>query len=205
MDQLISRVTQHVVDLMSKNDASHDQKHIERVVKLAKFIESKEKAANPSSALRSEVIELASLLHDVGDHKYLKDGEDGTHMVENLLIEFGAPDDLAEEIQEIVSNVSYTHEKKDPAKVQQVLLSSPELAVVQDADRLDALGAIGMARCFAYNSDVSLQNARDHFSEKLITLTQLMKTKTGGRLAIPRTQRTKEYSGWFDEELALES
>lgn len=76
-------------------------------------------------------------------------------LVKRILLRIGAPEELARTVQRIVKNVSYSHEILDPAHVHGVILRHPELAIVQDADRLDALGAIGIGRCFTYNGAAS--------------------------------------------------
>lgn len=80
---------------------------------------------------------------------------------------------------------------KNPAAVTACITRHPELAIVQDADRLDALGAVGMARCFVYNATMYPKNAMEdavhHFDEKLLGLEHHMKTARGRELAKERT------------------
>ncbi len=204
MDQLIPKVLSYVQNYMSRFDASHDYAHILRVYNLARTISSREAQISPLIHYNPNVIALASLLHDVGDKKYSVPGEDSTTMVENILLSFDAPTSLAKEVQEIVSHVSYSTEIKDPSKTQEIIASHPELAVVQDADRLDAIGAIGIGRCFAYTAargKGSLQEAIIHFQEKLERLESMMKTMTGREMAVERTERLKIFRGWWDEEV----
>ena len=108
---------------MAKFDASHDYSHIHRVVGLAKLIEHGENEQNPTLRYRSHVILLASLalFHDIGDHKYLSEGENGQAIAENVLLRFGADPDLAKEVQIIVNHVSYSTEIKDLTKVQELI------------------------------------------------------------------------------------
>ncbi len=187
---------------MARFDPSHDFKHVQRVFELAKTIESLERKSNPTVRYRSDIIALASLLHDLGDKKYLSEGEDGETMVECLLLRLKADKALALEVQAIVNHVSYSSEIKDPAKVQRFISKHPELAVVQDADRLDALGATGIARCFAYNAvkGNSLKAAVAHFAEKLENLEGMMKTRTGKQMAAIRSKRLREFRSWWEEE-----
>lgn len=206
MDQLIDKVRRHVQEYMGRFDASHDYNHVQRVFHLAKIIQTREQDSHPTVRYRPHVVALASLLHDVGDRKYLRDGEDGALMVENLLLAFGAPAALAREVQAIVNHVSYSGELKDPGKVQRVLAEHPELAVVQDADRLDAIGAVGVGRCFAYSAAAGrggLEGAVVHFGEKLERLEEMMKTGAGRGIAAERTRRVREFRGWWDEEVAF--
>ena len=105
MDSLIDRVTSYVQEFMDKFDPSHDYKHIQRVLELAKIIEARENSSGSTVHYNSDVITLASLLHDVGDHKYLSVGEDGETMVERLLIRLKANEALALEVQAIVNHI----------------------------------------------------------------------------------------------------
>lgn len=205
MDHLIDQVKSYVQQYMARFDPSHDYRHIERVLELAKIIESRECHSDPTVRYRSEIIVLASLLHDVGDKKYLSEGEEGETMVEHLLLSLDADKAIASEVQTIVNHVSYSSEIKDPAKVQRCLAKHPELAVVQDADRLDALGASGIARCFAYNAvkNNALDTAVAHFAEKLEKLEGMMKTRVGREMAAIRSQRLKEFRTWWEEEVAF--
>lgn len=116
----------------------------------------------------------------MGDRKYITTGEDPATQIYNLLINSGAPEALASKVQTIGSSVSFSLEKKDPAKTRAVIAEHPELAIVQDADRLDAIGAIGIGRTFTFGgakSARSLQNTIDHFDEKLIHLESMMKVR----------------------------
>ena len=190
---------------MDNFDPSHDYTHIQRVLKLAKTIEARENSSDSTIRYNSDVITLASLLHDVGDRKYLKVGEDGETMVEHLLLRLKANAALASEVQAIVNHVSYTKEVKDPAKVQAFLSEHRELAIVQDADRLDSIGAFGIARFFVYhaNKGDTLDAAMTYFPERLENLVGMMKTRTGRQMAAVRTQRVKEYRTWFEKEAEL--
>lgn len=199
MDELINKVSSYVADYMSRFDASHDYEHILRVYYLARMIATRE-----AYHYNLHVIELASLLHDVGDKKYLNPGEDGSTIVQNILLKFGEPMSVAKEVQEIVSYVSYSTEIEDPSKIEKFINEHPELAVVQDADRLDAIGAVGIGRCFAYTAAKgkgSLQEAVTHFQEKLERLELMMKTRTGRAMAVERTERLRVFRRWWDEEV----
>lgn len=205
MQRLIDKVKTYVRSYMDRFDASHNYQHVQRVVELAKTIESLERDADPAVRYRSDIIVLASLLHDVGDKKYLLDGEDGEKMVENLLLNLHADRALASEVQAIVNHCSYSNEIRDPDKVQRFITEHLELAIVQDADRLDALGAIGIARSFAYNAvkKSSLDAAIAHFPEKLEMLEGMMKTRAGRKMAVVRSHRLREFRSWWEDEVTL--
>ncbi|MCJ1415347.1 hypothetical protein MMC32_001679 [Xylographa parallela] len=209
---LITRVKAFVKTYMAQPqyDASHDYNHIQRVLALAEHILSVEQTANPSVPYDPTIVTLAALLHDVGDHKYqptiMLPSDDPNTLVKATLIDLGAPLFQARYVQTIVKSVSYSHEIRDPARVRGVLLQHPELAIVQDADRLDALGAVGIARTFTYTgakgkrTDDGMQETIRHFEDKLERLVGMMKTAEGKRLATKRTQRLKVFKEWWEEE-----
>ncbi|KAI1126427.1 HD domain-containing protein [Nemania abortiva] len=202
-DSLINSVTEYVEAYMANYDGSHDFNHIRRVLGLAKHIH----AHSPGASERDpQVVILSALLHDVGDKKYLKPGEDASSLVNDLLISHGAPEDLARKVQAVCLGVSYSSEVKDPARVLELIKSYPELAVVQDADRLDAIGSIGIGRVFTFTgarTKASMADSIQHFHDKLLKLQSMMKTDVGRQLAQERTQRMKEFLKWWDEEAAF--
>jgi len=147
-----------------------------------------------------------------------------------ILEHHGAAPELAHAVQEVINGMSYSGEIANPEQTRSTLEKHPELAIVQDADRLDALGAVGIARTFTYGgavqgrmlanicdsgphawSDFSaervggkgLKATIDHFSEKLERLEGMMKTGEGRRLARERTERLRVFRGWWDEEVGL--
>ncbi|KAK7415402.1 hypothetical protein QQX98_005941 [Neonectria punicea] len=195
-DALIAQVTAYVEGYMANYDASHDFNHIQRVLRLSHHIQSH--TPNTSRPL----VTLAALLHDVGDRKYLQPGEDPSSMVSAYLRSLGVPEALAATVQTICLGVSYSSETKDPARVRALVAEHPELAVVQDADRLDAIGAVGIARTFAFGGarGRTLENTMEHFDEKLLLLEGIMKTIEGRRLAKERTERLRLMQRWWQAE-----
>jgi uncharacterized protein len=194
---LFTSINEFVHAYMSQpgHDNSHDYDHILRVTSNANRILAAELKANPSASYDTSALFLAALLHDVGDHKYAKPGEDVENQISALLHERGADFALASKVQSIVKHVSYTHEVRNPRAVIATLQQYPELAIVQDADRLDAIGAVGAARCFSYGAakcpDKPMTRAIDHFEEKLYKLADMMKTKSLER-------RRSCHLGWSD-------
>jgi uncharacterized protein len=200
-------VYEYVKQYMSRFDCSHDFNHVLRVLALAKHILAEELNDNPWKKLQKQAVILAALLHDVGDQKYVQPGEQSEQMIENLLQNLGCPPRFVAKIALIVQHVSYSSEVKRPQLVKAILGAHPELAIVQDADRLDAIGAIGIGRTFAYGTakapEKGLQGCIEHFTDKLENIEGMMKTETGRRIARERTQRLKDFRQWWAEEAEL--
>ena len=197
---LIAKVTDYVRDYMSHYDASHDFHHIERVVHLAHHIHDASSSSSSSSS--RGVVTLSALLHDVGDKKYLKPGEDASRLIHQVLTSLGAPDALAARVQTICLGVSYSSETKDPGRVAALVREYPELAAVQDADRLDAIGAVGVGRAFTFGGakGQTMDGTMAHFEEKLVRLEGMMKTDLGRQLARERTERLRLMQEWWRQE-----
>ncbi|KAI9769402.1 MAG: hypothetical protein M1840_004104 [Geoglossum simile] len=222
---LVEKVTAYVKQYMSHYDGSHDFDHVLRVLGLARLIASFPSPQVPSFSPLPKanasppqydpvIITLSALLHDVSDKKYLKPGDSADTMVYELLVSFGAPDSLAEKIQRVVSNVSFSTETKSAEsqeKVRRLVQEIPELGVVQDADRLDAIGGVGIGRTFTYGGAAGgvgrkgrgMQETIEHFTDKLERLEGLMKTTEGRRLAAERTKRLKIFREWWGEEVRM--
>ncbi|TGZ78413.1 hypothetical protein EX30DRAFT_343307 [Ascodesmis nigricans] len=182
---------------MSQNDCSHDYPHILRVLTLSRRL------TRPSDD--PTLITLSALLHDIADAKYIPANSTTHATPKSFLLSVSCPASIAAAVDTICSHVSYSKEIKNPARVQEVLKVYPELAVVQDADRLDAIGAVGIGRCFAFGGAMKrvggLKGCVDHFGEKLMRLEGMMKTELGRELAGERTRRVREFERWWREEL----
>lgn len=186
-----------LVEEKFRNDATgHDWHHIARVWRTARSIGEAEGA----DMLQ---VELGALLHDIADHKFHNHNlEEGPRQARTLIIGQGGGEELAEKVARIVSEVSFKGAGVETP------VTSIEAAVVQDADRLDAIGAVGIARAFAYGGSkqrplyepdrppTAHQNFQDyatdkghtinHFYEKLLLLRDRMQTETGKRMAKER-------------------
>ena len=185
-----------------KFDASHDFEHVLRVTAIAIKILEKEqqRMKSPYDAL---TVILGALMHDIDDKKYRSAQVTAVPEGQLELIRLGLDADHAQKIQALVDGVSYTSEVKNPQKVRDLLIAIPELAIVQDADRLDAIGAIGVGRCFAYGAAKTsrgLCETMEHFDDKLFKLEGMMKTETGRHLAARYTARLKQFKDWWQEE-----
>ncbi|KAL8943464.1 MAG: hypothetical protein Q9211_000961 [Gyalolechia sp. 1 TL-2023] len=211
-DRLVERTSAAVEAYMSQPqfDASHDVLHVKRVLALARQIMKVESRADANRFCDPLLVDLAALLHDIEDRKYVASSDcspsSSTRMAlpEQTLLELDCPPPVAASVQQIINAVSYTKERSDPQLIQDTLRLHPELAVVQDADRLDALGAVGIARAFAYGGAKQKQRGLEgtllHFDEKLLNLGSTMKTEEGKRLARIRMERLRKFKEWWEDE-----
>jgi uncharacterized protein len=181
--ELIKQAEAHIRELLHAEGTGHDWYHIDRVRKLALFIARGENA-DPY------VTELGALLHDIADHKFHGgDHEIGHRTARTWLEEHGADTELVRKVGDIVERVSFSANKGP--------MTSVEGKCVQDADRIEALGAIGIARCFATGGKFKRpihdpQNPKDtsiqHFYDKLLLLRDRMNTESGRKIATERHQ-----------------
>ncbi|KAJ6261493.1 hypothetical protein Dda_4163 [Drechslerella dactyloides] len=204
---LLSKTHEFVKSYMSRYDSSHDFSHVLRVLHLALHVAQAEQKAGGAPAYDTTIVTLAALLHDVGDKKYVKEGEESDEFpVKTFLVDCGASEKLGEVVQTIVNGVSYSKEIRDPQRVLDLIEEYPELAVVQDADRLDAIGAVGIGRTFTFagakgSGGAGMENVLKHFEEKLLRLGGMMKTKTGRELGEKRLKLLREFERcWLEEK-----
>jgi uncharacterized protein len=189
-------------------DASHDFEHVKRVVNNALTILEKEdddRRRRGLTALKPLTVILGALLHDVEDKKYITTS-DGASPVKQAVVDAGLSEEYATQMQTLMEGVSYSSEVKDPQRVRDLIVMMPELAVVQDADRLDAIGAIGIGRCFTFSGAKRVKSMEDpinHFSEKLLKLEGMMKTASGKAMASERSRRIREFMSWWDDEVGM--
>lgn len=205
----IKIIKEYVKEKLSMDSSGHDYWHIERVVNNAQKILPFETADN------LKVI-VSAWLHDIGDYK-LNNGKDKTkEIVFPLLISLEFSEDFAEEIIQIISEVSYKGGHNSTP-------SSLEAKIVQDADRLDAMGAVGIARAFAYggskgrelfnpeespNEYIDMDSYKkntsctiNHFYEKLLKLKDLMNTETAKKIALERHNYMINFLDEFHKEV----
>jgi uncharacterized protein len=195
---LIQQVTDYVKSYMAPYDGSHDFAHVLRVLGLSQILRAQDTARYD----RVTTI-LAALLHDVGDRKYLLPHQDSATLVRDVLLSFGSTDEFADKVQTIATAVSYSTEVKDPQVVLDVIAKYPELEVVQDADRLDAIGTIGIGRVFTFGGAKGrgMETSLDHFEDKLVKVAGSMKSKLGREMAKERTVRLLKFRKMWEEEV----
>ena len=210
LDRIIEQTRQHVETLLAGDGSGHDWWHIHRVWNVAATLAEAEGADRP-------VVELAALLHDIADWKF-HNGDDtiGPKKAREWLEKLGADEATVNHVCEIISTISYKGAGVSTP------MRTLEGKVVQDADRLDAIGAQGIARTFAYGGHknrliyhpdqkpVLHQNFEEykkndghtinHFYEKLLLLKDRMNTPTGREMAEERHQFMEQFLDQFFRE-----
>lgn len=206
----IAELYTYLIEKFSNEGTGHDWYHIQRVTNNALLISDTEGGDKT-------VIELAALLHDIDDHKFNGgDAEAGARTAKKVMLEFSFDEVLIEKVTSIINKVSYKGANVDSVP------NSIEGQIVQDADRLDAIGAIGIARAFAYGGSKNrpiyepevthelhdsfdqYMNAKshtiNHFYEKLLLLKDKMNTVTGKKMAEKRHQVMVDFLDQFYDE-----
>jgi uncharacterized protein len=208
---IIETTKTYVRTSLKDAEGGHDWFHILRVYNNALHISKGEN-------VDTLVVALGALLHDIADSKF-HDGDDtiGPKLAREFLFKHNVDSLVIEHVIKIIENISFNKSLEEGEK-----FTSPELDVVQDADRLDAIGAIGIARCFNYggfknralfdpsikpNMTMTKEEYKkstsptiNHFYEKLLLLSDKMNTKTGKRIAKQRHQFMEQYLDQFYAE-----
>ena len=208
MEQLVQNATKFIKEVFQNDFSGHDFFHSMRVYRTAMKIAQAEHAD-------LEVVALAALLHDVDDRKLSPATVEKKENAARFMRSQSIPESEIRHVCQIIDEVSFKG-------TDSVRPSTPEGKCVQDADRLDALGAIGIARTFAYGGshdraiyDPELpprtamnqaqyysrnSTALNHFYEKLFLLEDMMNTETGKAIARKRTQYMQEFVDEFLSE-----
>lgn len=189
-DTLLDSAIDYITDIFSQNTDGHDANHSLRVyhyaAKLAAYYPDADKT----------VIYLSALLHDVDDHKLFNttNNANARFFLNSKNIESG----IIEKTCSIINSVSFSNNKGHKP-------SSIEGCIVQDSDRLDAIGAIGIARTFAYGgkNNRSIAESKDHFYEKLLLLKDQMNTPEAKNMAQKRHDFMEEYVHALEKDLSF--
>ena len=210
-EQIILNTIDFVKETLEGAEGGHDWFHIERVYKNALLISENEKVDR-------FIVQLGALLHDIADAKFNNGDESiGPKKAREFLKKQYVDEDIIIHVENIILFISYKSSLDTSKK-----FTSPELDVIQDADRLDAIGAIGIARCFNYGGfknrslydpaiEPNLEMTKEqykksttptinHFYEKLLLLKDKMNTKTGQLLAKERHRYMEQFLQQFYEE-----
>ena len=214
MKNHITLTINFVKEKLEGAEAGHDWFHIERVWKLSKKIAEKEGG-------NLEVIELSALLHDIADPKFHNGDETlALKISKDFLAEIQVEGELIEQVLFVIKNISFKNRAEAPEN------PPLELQIVQDADRLDAIGAIGIARTFnfggfknnlMYHPEIkpnlgmnkeeykkSNGTTINHFYEKLLLLKDLMNTETAKKIASERHNFMLQFLDEFYKEWNVE-
>ena len=209
-DTIIDATIDFVKEQLSDAEGGHDWFHVQRVYKNSLLIAKHEE-------VNHLIVSLGALLHDIADSKFHGGDETvGPLVAKKFLEALQVPEDIINHVVLIIENISF----KGGNTTQK--FSSPELDVIQDADRLDAIGAIGIARCFNYGGykDRALYDPEiapnlkmtkeeykhstaptiNHFYEKLLLLKDRMNTRTGKEIALERHVFMEDFLAQFYKE-----
>ncbi len=212
-EKIIQNTIAFVKEELKNAEGGHDWFHIERVFKNAILIAKDEK-------VDIFVVSLAALLHDIADPKFYNGDEKiGPKKAKHFLIQQKVPATIGKHVVNIIKNMSFKNSFELKSKKK---FTSKELEVVQDADRLDAIGAIGIARCFNYggfknralynpailpNLNMTKEEYKNseaptinHFYEKLLLLKDKMNTVSGKKIAENRHQFMEVFLKQFYDE-----
>ena len=211
--QILERTEAFVQEVLKNAEAGHDWFHIQRVLANAVQIASQEKC-------ELLVVQLAALLHDIADPKF-HDGDEGLgpKMTKDFLNSLSLDQTLIESVVYIVDNISFSKSLSKSVSNEEVPI---EFKIVQDADRLDAIGAIGIGRAFHYGGyknrlmydpeqaplhGMSKETYRknkgptlNHFYEKLFLLKDKMNTETAKKMAAERHEYMLNFVERFKKE-----
>lgn len=208
-NQIIEMTEKFVQSELAEDATGHDWFHVDRVRRNALHMCKQEMTGDPF------IIEMAALLHDIPDEKLNESAEAGTAKLASFLNTITLTEEVRNHITQIIDTISYKGGRKTE-------LETVEAKIVQDADRLDAIGAIGIARAFAYGGkkgqpiyDPSI-NVREemtveeyrkgkstsihHFYEKLLKLKDLLNTNTAKKMAERRQHLMTVFLEQFNQE-----
>lgn len=207
--KIIKNTIEFVKQKLTGDSSGHDWWHIYRVWNMSKRIQEKEGG-------NLFIIEMAALLHDVADWKFYENEEEGEKIIVDFLNRHELETDVIQAVVDIIMNVSFKG-----AGVKDKMIST-EGKIVQDADRLDAIGAIGVGRTFAfggkfgnemYNPEIDVKMHQNfdeyknkkgttinHFYEKLLLLKDRMNTNTAKQIAETRHDYMQNFLNQFMDE-----
>ena len=184
----IERAIDYITKLFQGNGDGHDLAHSLRVYHNAMMI------AEMEGQGEEEIIALSALLHDCDDHKLFHTGNNAN--ARSFLQDEGLSEGRIEEICKNITSVSFS---KNRGKVPETI----EGKIVQDADRLEAIGAIGIARCFQFGGSHgrSLENSIEHFYDKLLLISKELNTPSARKMAEKRDKLMDDFLKAWGEEM----
>lgn len=205
--EIIKSAEEYVRNLFKNDFSGHDYFHTDRVFKLSKYIAKIEGADE-------FIVSLSSLLHDVDDRKLSPETHDEKKNAVSFMKKCSLDQEIIDRVCRVIDEISFGNNLEKPTTI--------EAKCVQDADRLDAIGAMGIGRAFAfggnhnrkmYDPDIkpnlnmtkeeyrnSKSTTINHFYEKLFLLKELMNTETGKKIAIERDEFMRKFVDEFMRE-----
>ena len=177
-DDIVGKALKFAATLMEKGDP-HGMDHVKRVLKICKYILEREGGD-------SSIVYLAAILHDIGRGRGSNHAEKSAKLASQFLRRVGYPKNKAQLVIKAIKEHSFSS-KRRPSFIESKILS--------DADKLDALGAIGIARVFMESvlRGRNIREASKHFYEKILKLPDLMETETGTELAFMRIKIVRDF------------
>lgn len=197
-EKIIESIYIHIKKIQSSESTGHDWLHTERVYNMCMFIVGQEELCVDDESL----LKVSALLHDYVDHKFVPSADERASRVCELLLEHGIADSSADEIVEIIESISFSNNKGRSS-------DNNIVRILRDADRLDSIGAIGIARTFAYggkmgrpiySEDHEIPDSIDHFYDKLLRIEETLNTSAARRVAQSRREFVEEFLRHFYAE-----
>lgn len=199
-NQILEQAKAYIQKKFGNEKTGHDWYHIDRVYKMAVHLQSKEGG-------NLLLVKMAALFHDFTDTKLNSDPVQAEQVMEDWFRSHGLTEDEIQDISSIIENVSFSHGGSEQAKL------SLESKIVQDADRLDAIGAIGIARCFTYGGAkgryiYNLENMEgssiQHFYDKLLLIKDKIQTDTARPIAHKRHEALVSFLDSIENECNIQ-
>lgn len=194
-EEILTKVKQYVYQEFHGDVSGHDYYHMQRVARMAKYLAEKEQG-DPF------ICEIAAWVHDIGDDKLTSNPEHAITALKQFLASITLSTEQIETIIEIIANVSFRKGKET---------TSLSGEIVQDADRLDAIGAIGIARTFAYGGSknrplhaegeqLKQEASIQHFHDKLLKIKDQINTESAKLIATERHAYMEQFLHTFYQE-----
>lgn len=199
-NQILEKAKAYIQKKFANEKTGHDWQHIDRVYKMAIYLQSKEGG-------NLMIVKIAALFHDFTDAKLNSDPSQAEQVMGDWFRSHGLTKDEIQNISSIIGNVSFSQGRSEQNKL------SVESKIVQDADRLDAIGAIGIARCFTYGGAkgryvYNLENMEgtsiQHFYDKLLLIKDKIQTDTARPIAHTRHEMLVSFLNIIENECNIQ-
>ncbi|MBC6310918.1 HD domain-containing protein [Listeria sp. FSL L7-1582] len=199
-NQILEKAISYIQKKFADEKTGHDWYHIDRVYKMAVYLQSKEGG-------NLMLVKMAALFHDFTDPKLNSNPIEAKEVMEDWFRVHGLAENEIQNISSIIENVSFSQSRKEQTKL------SLESKIVQDADRLDAIGAIGIARCFTYggskgryiyNPENMESTSVQHFYDKLLLIKDRIQTDAAKPIAYTRHEAMVGFLNSLENECNIQ-